>query len=105
MILIYLILILLAGALLAWISGNLSMILPRIFALITLSVDLIWLIIYLLQTAAFSNKWLIDVQYDWIPQFGIGVHFALDWLSLLMLLLTFFLGIISVLISDRKSVV
>ena len=102
MILIYLILILLAGALLAWISGNLSMILPRIFALITLSVDLIWLIIYLLQTAAFSNKWLIDVQYDWIPQFGIGVHFALDGLSLLMLLLTFFLGIISVLISWKE---
>ncbi len=102
MILIYLILILLAGALLAWISGNLNHVLPRVITLVTLIVDLVWLIIYLLQTVAFSNKWLIDVQHHWILQFGIGVHFALDGLSLLMLLLTFFLGIISVLISWKE---
>jgi len=59
-------------------------------------------VIYLFQSVSFSNKWLIDIQYEWIPQFGIGLHFALDGLSLLMLMLTFFLGIISVLISWKE---
>lgn len=102
MILIYLILILLAGALLSWISGNWSQVLPRIISLITLIVDLILIVIFIFHADTFNNKWLVDIQYDWIPQFGIGVHFALDGLSLLMLLLTFFLGIISVLISWKE---
>lgn len=102
MILVYLIVILLAGAFLAWISGNFNPVWPRIISILTLSADLILLILSLIQNVPFSNKWLIDTQYDWIPQFGIGLHFALDGLSLLMLLLTFFLGIISVLISWKE---
>jgi len=99
MILVQVIVILLAGAFLAWVSGNINQVLPRIIALVTLTVDLILIILSYIQNIPFNDKWLIDIQYDWIPQFGIGVHFALDGLSLLMLLLTFFLGIISVLIS------
>lgn len=102
MILVYLILILLAGAFLAWITGNLGPVWPRIISIITLSIDLILLILSLVQNVPFIDKWLIDIQYDWIPQFGIGLHFAMDGLSLLMLLLTFFLGIISVLISWKE---
>jgi len=102
MILVYIIVILLAGAFLAWISGNLSQVWPRIISLITLSIDLLLIITYLTQPTPFSSKWMIDIQYDWITQFGIGIHFALDGLSLLMLLLTFVLGIISVLISWKE---
>jgi len=102
MILVYLILILLAGAFLAWISGNINQVLPRIISLVTLGLDLIIIVLSLLQNVPFNNKWLVDIQYDWIPQFGIGIHFALDGLSLLMLILTFFLGIISVLISWKE---
>jgi len=102
MILVYLILILLAGAFLAWISGNINQVLPRIISLVTLGVNLILIVLSLLQNVPFNNKWLVDIQYDWIPQFGIGIHFALDGLSLLMLILTFFLGIISVLISWKE---
>ena len=102
MILIYLLVILLAGAFLAWISGNWNPVLPRVISLITLVADIAILILYLLQFVSFSNKWLVDIHYNWIPQFGIGLHFALDGLSLLMLLLTFFLGIISVLISWKE---
>ena len=102
MILVYLIMILLAGAFLAWISGNINQVLPRIISLVTLGVNLILIVLSLLQNIPFNNKWLVDIQYDWIPQFGIGIHFALDGLSLLMLLLTFFLGIISVLISWKE---
>jgi len=102
MILVYLLLTLLAGAFLAWISGNLSQVLPRVISLIALIADLIFISSYLLQSVASSGKWLIDIQYNWIPQLGIGIHFALDGLSLVMLLLTLFLGIISVLISWKE---
>jgi len=102
MILIYLLSILLAGAFLAWISGNLSQVLPRVISLMTLIIDLILLILQLPQFASSTTKWLIDLHFNWIPQFGIGIHFALDGLSLVMLLLTFFLGIISVLISWKE---
>ena len=102
MILVFLILILLAGAFLAWISGNINQVLPRIISLVTLGVNLVLIVLSLLQNVPFNNKWLVDIQYDWIPQFGIGIHFALDGLSLLMLILTFFLGIISVLISWKE---
>ena len=102
MILIYLIVILLAGAFLAWLAGNRSAILPRVISLVALGIDLILLVLFLFQSTSFNTKWLIDIQSDWIPQFGIGLHLALDGLSLLMLLLTFFLGIIAVLISWKE---
>ena len=102
MILIYLIVILLAGAFLAWLAGNWNAILPRVISLVALGIDLTLLVLFLFQTTTFNAKWLIDIQSNWIPQFGIGMHLALDGLSLLLLLLTFFLGIIAVLISWKE---
>ena len=101
MILVYLILILLAGAFLAWISGNFSPVWPRIISLITLGSCLLLLGLNM-QSVQSGNKWLVDIQSEWIPQFGIGLHLALDGLSLLMILLTFFLGILSILISWKE---
>jgi NADH-quinone oxidoreductase subunit M len=46
-----------------------------------------------------SSTWLIDYRAAWIPAFGISFHLALDGLSLVMLLLTFFLGALAVLCS------
>ncbi|HEU4619424.1 MAG TPA: NADH-quinone oxidoreductase subunit M [Gammaproteobacteria bacterium] len=40
--------------------------------------------------------WLDEVNWAWIPRFGIGFHLALDGLSVLMLVLTAFLGVVSV---------
>jgi NADH-quinone oxidoreductase subunit M len=102
MILIYLIVILLVGAFLAWLAGNWSVILPRVISLVALGIDLTLMVLFLFQTTTFNTKWLINIQSNWIPQFGIGMHLALDGLSLLMLLLTFFLGIIAVLISWKE---
>jgi len=102
MILIYLLLILLAGAFLAWLTGNWSTVLPRVISLVALGIDLTLTVLFLFQSTTFNAKWLIDIQYEWIPQFGIGMHLALDGLSLLMLLLTFFLGMIAVLISWKE---
>jgi NADH-quinone oxidoreductase subunit M len=102
MILIYLILILLAGAFLAWITGKKNHLWPRIISLTALFINLILIISYALHPMPSSNDWLADIKFDWIPAFGISMHLALDGLSLVMLILTFFLGIISVIISWKE---
>ena len=102
MILIYLIVILLAGAFLAWITGKRNPEWSRIISVIALTADLILLILNVLHPAVSDNGWLINIRLDWIPAFGISLHLALDGLSLVMLFLTFFLGIISVIISWKE---
>jgi NADH-quinone oxidoreductase subunit M len=102
MILVYLIAILLTGAFLAWIAGLWNPVWSRIISLVALSVDLILIIGCASQPVSPDTKWLIDLKLNWIPQFGISLHLALDGLSLLMLILTFFLGIISVIISWKE---
>lgn len=46
-----------------------------------------------------TGSWLIDFNASWIPFFGIQFHLALDGLSLVLLLLTTFLGVLAVLCS------
>ena len=46
-----------------------------------------------------AGIWLVDFNLNWIPSFGITFHLALDGLSLVMLLLTSFLGVLAVLCS------
>lgn len=46
-----------------------------------------------------TANWLIDFNINWIPFFGIQFHLALDGLSLVLLLLTSFLGVLAVLCS------
>ncbi len=83
------------GGVLAWLAGRWSRSLPRWIALVTLIVHLglgvgVWL------SAPTAGGWMIEVNLPWIPAFGISYHLALDGLSLLLVLLTSFLGIISV---------
>lgn len=102
MILVYLIAILLTGAFLAWIAGIWSPLWSRIISIVSLSIDLILILTIVSQPTLPGNKWIFDIKLDWIPQFGISMHLALDGLSLLLLILTFFLGIISVIISWKE---
>jgi NADH-quinone oxidoreductase subunit M len=102
MILIYLIVILLAGAFLAWIIGKQNPLWSRIISVAALSADLIIILLFSLNTSGGDKDWLVDIKFNWIPAFGISLHFALDGLSLVMLILTFFLGIISVIISWKE---
>lgn len=103
MILLDLILILLTGGLLAWITGKWSSILSRILSFIAIAVDLLLTLSLFLRQEGFGHTaWLINYRTNWIPSFGISLHLALDGLSLLLLLLTFFLGLISVLISWKE---
>lgn len=101
MILAYIIITLLIGGLLCWLIGRWNPHLVKWIALLTVLIDLaltstLW---FLLKSLPVSGAWLLDYQVNWIPNFGISFHLALDGLSLVMLVLTFFLGTLAVLCS------
>jgi len=104
MILVWLIVILLAAGALAWIVARWSAIGARWISLIATTVCLalslnLWHR-YSGEVRLLSNgAWFLEVNFAWIPQLGIHFHLAMDGLSLLMLVLTFLLGIMSVLTS------
>jgi NADH-quinone oxidoreductase subunit M len=104
MILAWFILILLVGGLLAWFIGLRSPLWARGIALAALAIDLLLGLMLWLQhpsPGGFPDQgaWWVRVEWPWIPQFGISVHLALDGLSLLLVLLTFFLGLMAVVAS------
>jgi NADH-quinone oxidoreductase subunit M len=53
------------------------------------------------DVVTFSQRpdWLVEVQWPWMPQFGMSIHLALDGLSLLLVILTCFLGLLAVVAS------
>jgi NADH-quinone oxidoreductase subunit M len=104
MILLYLIVILLAGGLLAWAVGRWSVLAARCVSLIAVCADFVIGLNLWIRTASGvellqQRAWLSELDWSWIPSFGIHFHLALDGLSLLLLMLTFLLGIMSVLAS------
>ncbi|WP_242929272.1 NADH-quinone oxidoreductase subunit M [Pontibacter vulgaris] len=105
MILAWILIILMAGGVLAWIAGRLNTTLPRWIALVATFACLcmtVYLWIELPASTDAVGNWIMRFQTPWIPQWGISFHLALDGLSLLMLLLTFFLGILAILTSWRE---
>ncbi len=102
MILIYLIIILLTGAVLSIVVGRNNPVWSRVISLAALGADIFLIVPYLFQKVSPDTGWLADIKIVWIQEFGIGFHLALDGLSLVMLLLTFFLGILSVIISWKE---
>ncbi len=90
------------GGIAAGFSSKLNPSLPRWIALGATLIDLALGSVIWLRSNNVSNRWLDSFRVDWIPSFGISFHLALDGLSLLMIMLTFFLGIIAVLISWKE---
>lgn len=101
--LLILIIILMAGGILAGISSKWSTSAPRWISLLAVLTDLVLSVVMWIEAkgkiAATGSNWLMDYNMPWIKEFGISFHMALDGLSLVMLVLTFFLGIFAVLIS------
>lgn len=96
--------LLMGGGVLALLLGQWNKSLPRWIALYTLSAGFIalvsfWIDHYHTVNMPLSDTWMVDYRRDWIPVFGISFHLAIDGLSLLLLVLTFFLGILAVLCS------
>jgi NADH-quinone oxidoreductase subunit M len=103
MILVALILIPVAGGLLAWWAGRQNDRWPRYIALITLGINLVLVLVVWAQgggqSGSTESQWWIVFDQPWIPQVGIRVHLAVDGLSVLLLALTQFLGLTAVLAS------
>jgi NADH-quinone oxidoreductase subunit M len=94
--------VLLLGGVLCWLAAQRNSRLSKWIALLAVISDFIILCTWWLQTGKASpgdRSWFVDYRVDWIPSFGISFHVAMDGLSLALLLLTFFLGILSVLCS------
>lgn len=91
------------GGTIAWIAGKRNALISRYISLIAVFINfIITTVIFFQQGMDGGKTWLIEYSAKWIPKFGIELHLALDGLSLLMLLLTFFIGIIAVLISWKE---
>jgi NADH-quinone oxidoreductase subunit M len=107
MILAWLIIIPVAGGLIAWLLSYWSSRWPRWSALLALTVDLaivlkIWLQHSFHSVSSGQSAWLLELDHSWIPQLGIRFHLAMDGLSLLLVLLTVCLGIMSVVCSWKE---
>jgi NADH-quinone oxidoreductase subunit M len=97
MILLWLVLVPLIGGVLSLLTARRSEAAARWIAVVALSVDL--LMTLALWTNAPTARWWYEFDKSWIPEFGIRLHLAMDGMSLALLLLTFFLGLMSVLAS------
>jgi NADH-quinone oxidoreductase subunit M len=107
MILVWLIGIFMGGGAAALILGKWYKTLPRWIALTTvmsafLLMLLFWIDHYKSITTRPAETWLVDFRHEWIPAFGISFHLAIDGLSLLLLVLTSFLGVLAVLCSWKE---
>lgn len=90
--LLVLISVLFLGGLLAWLSESLNPRFPRMLALLTVIVDLA----LMLTLLGGEGQWISSLSVDWLPRFGITFYLAVDGLSLLLILLTGFLGLIAI---------
>ena len=100
MILLLFIIIPFAAGILSWLLGRGNSRLPAWISLIAMSADLVlalfvWSEFYGTFGLSYQEKWLTEVARQWIPQFGITFHLAMDGLSLILVTLTAFLGIMA----------
>lgn len=107
MILNGLLLLPLAGGLAAWMVGVRRPSWSRWFALAFLSADFI--LVLSLWAGGMDRLslvphpgWLLQFDHAWIPQIGARYHLAMDGLSLVLLALTGFLGLMAVAVSWQR---
>lgn len=107
MILVDLIIILMLGGLLSWIVTKWSNTAGRWIALLAVIIDFVLTLNLWIGSGGGvdllkGGQWIRDFNADWIPQLGVSFHLAMDGLSLVMILLTLFLGGLSVLVSWKE---
>jgi NADH-quinone oxidoreductase subunit M len=100
MILIWLIMLPIGAGLASWLAGRFSRHAPRWVALFGMFAGLLTTIaLWVVNRDAGFNVWFEQVNWNWSSDWGIRFHLAMDGLSLLLIALTYFLGVISVLVS------
>jgi NADH-quinone oxidoreductase subunit M len=112
MILIEMIGILLGGGILCWLTAGWNSAYVKWIAMTAVAADLLIAGVLFAHfsaggmpqtaTAPTAMTWLVDYRRSWIPSLGVSLHLSMDGLSLLLVLLTFFLGLLSVLTSWRE---
>lgn len=105
MILLWFIIILMAGGVLAWIAAQWSGSLSRWISALALILNFILAVFLWFDPQAgqsADSTWITTFNAEWIPSFGISFSLALDGLSLLMLILTFLLGAMGVMTSWKE---
>jgi len=100
MILVWLLITPALGAIAAWLLGARNPAWPRWVSLAAMAAEM-GIAVYLgvrwgMLGLSPGGPWLEELNAPWIPQLGIGFHLALDGLSLLMVALTAFLGLLSI---------
>jgi NADH-quinone oxidoreductase subunit M len=101
MLLIAIIGVLTLGGFAAWLSEGWNRDWPKWISLITIALAALLIVpLFSLQPidvmmADSISSWLLVYEAPWIPRFGISFLFALDGLSLLMVALTVFLGLVA----------
>jgi NADH-quinone oxidoreductase subunit M len=102
MMLVWMISVFFVAGLACWVAQFINTALSKWIALIASVVNFVLScsLFYQFRNAGGGpGNWLIDFNLSWIPYFGIQFHIALDGLSLVLLLLTSFLGVLAVLCS------
>ena len=87
------------AGLLAWLAGRLSRGLARWIALLAMAADLAIALAIWMQHEGAAGQWWLEIDRPWIDPFGIRFHLGLDGLSLVLVALTAFLGVVSVAVS------
>ena len=90
-----------AGGIVVWLAGKKFDILCRWLTAVFIFADLV-IIMYLWTSGSqdmAGTGWLVDFNRPWIRRFNINLHFGIDGLSLVLLALTYIIGILSVFIS------
>jgi NADH-quinone oxidoreductase subunit M len=105
--LVWLILLPLFGGLIAWYAGRKRSVTARWISLLVLLAGSIlagavWAAHFGRPGPATHGPWLVEFHHEWIPRLGISFHLAVDGVSLLLVGLSYFLGILSVLTSWKE---
>jgi NADH-quinone oxidoreductase subunit M len=95
MVLTSLLIVTVVGGIASWVIGRWNPTTCRWVSLAALLVDAV-LLFFAWAPAGTPGTWIHEVEYSWIAPLGINFHLAVDGLSLLLLALTVFLGIVAV---------
>ncbi|MBW3731710.1 NADH-quinone oxidoreductase subunit M [Aeromonas dhakensis] len=110
MTLLWILLIPFIGGLLCWQTERFGEYFVRWVALLSMSACLLlacaiwWSGDFTLSAQGGVSAWVAELQLPWIPRFGISLHLAVDGLSLLMVILTCFIGVLAILCSWKEIV-
>lgn len=104
MILVWLLIVLIVGGLAALAAGSWSANASRWVSILTFLIGLaiglyLWVTHAEAVTVAQTGGWIARFKVPWIPRFGIDFQLGLDGLSLMLIMLSLFLGLVSVITS------